>query len=115
MDKLQKEFEAWLESEFGMWAIQARPGVYGSEQIQDMWKAWQAALSSIESAEPEPLWSADDKLIIRGFIARILAGWDESPSHYRRAIQWLSINRDRDISKAEMDAAYNSIRGDDDE
>ena len=46
MDKLQKEFEAWLESEFGMWAIQARPGVYGSEQIQDMWKAWQAALSA---------------------------------------------------------------------
>ena len=46
MDKLQKEFEAWVESEFRTWAIQSRPGVYGSEQIQDMWKAWQAALSA---------------------------------------------------------------------
>ena len=99
-------------------AVEYLNGDHGQNSIgagSILHRKMQAALSSIESAEPEPLWSADDKLIIRGFIARILAGWDESPSHYRRAIQWLSINRDRYISKAEMDAAYNSIRGDDDE
>jgi hypothetical protein len=59
MDKLQKEFEAWVESEFRTWAIQSRPGVYGSEQIQDMWKAWQAALSA-NGGEP-PTWTAEDE------------------------------------------------------
>ncbi|WP_272974837.1 hypothetical protein [Alcanivorax jadensis] len=67
MDKLQKEFEAWLESEFGMWAIQARPGVYGSEQIQDMWKAWQAALSA-NGGEAVAFGSGDYTIEVGGYV-----------------------------------------------
>lgn len=66
-------------------------------------------------APPDPQWSAETQRAVRGLIARILAGWDEDPSVFTDNIVWLSVNREMFISREEMAAAYEYVRGGDNE
>ena len=62
-------------------------------------------------ALPDPQWPTDKQRAVRGLLARILAGWDEGHSVFRDHIVWLSVNRELFISKEEMEAAYEYVRG----
>ncbi|MHA7917251.1 hypothetical protein [Alloalcanivorax xenomutans] len=55
-------------------------------------------------------WSHEEQFIMRGFIGRLLIGWDENRALSADAMKWLSANRERFISKHEMDAAYDHAR-----
>lgn len=66
-------------------------------------------------ALPDPQWSTETQRAVRGLIARILAGWDEDPTVFTDHIVWLSVNREMFISREEMTAAYEYVRGSDDE
>lgn len=55
-------------------------------------------------------WSHEEQLAVRGLIGRLLAGWDEDPNLMTDTLKWLSVHRERFISKHEMDAAYEHAR-----
>lgn len=55
-------------------------------------------------------WSHDEQLIMRGFIGRLLVGWDENRALSADAMKWLSANRERFITKYEMEAAAEAAR-----
>lgn len=64
---------------------------------------------------PDPQWPIEKQRAVRGLIARILAGWDEEHTVFKDHIAWLSVNRELFISKEEMAAAYEYVRGESNE
>ena len=66
---------------------------------------------SDSSELPDPQWPIEKQRAVRGLIARILAGWDEDQTVFTDHIVWLSVKRELFISKEEMAAAYEYVRG----
>lgn len=56
-DQMRAEFEAWIRKDFSAYSLTRKDGAYLGV-VEDMWIAWQAALSAVPAQEPtEPKFS----------------------------------------------------------